>query len=243
MSIDQLIPDANQILRLEPGELAGYLIMDLKTQTKSFYLGNYVRALERIYPNFQPISDVREALMESFAWLVSEALIYPDFDQNSGWYKLSKRTEHFSTPASINEIASARERLPKAFLHPIIVQHAAPIFYSGKYDTAVFEAFKQIEIVVRTATKLPKSLVGDQLMRAAFRPANPDKNVSAGLLVDANAVESEQLALANLMAGAFGIFRNPAGHQNMEVNARESAELLIFASHLMGIVDKRVDSM
>jgi hypothetical protein len=80
-------------------------------------------------------------------------------------------------------------------------------------------------------------------VREAFKPANPQNNVKGGLLTDVLARDNEQQGMHQLMAGAMLIFRNPSGHQNLDINPKESAELLMFASHLMGIVDKRVAAL
>ena len=40
--------------------------------------------------------------------------------------------------------------LPKAQLHPLIAKKVWPTFVQGAYDTAVFQAFKEVEVSVRT---------------------------------------------------------------------------------------------
>jgi hypothetical protein len=45
------------------------------------------------------------------------------------------------------------------------------LYHRAKYDTAVFEAMKAVEVAVRDAGELPDSLLGVKLMRAAFAPS------------------------------------------------------------------------
>jgi Protein of unknown function (Hypoth_ymh) len=42
----------------------------------------------------------------------------------------------------------------------------------GEYDTAVFQAFREVEVAVRSAGKFPAEQFGKELMRKAFKPAD-----------------------------------------------------------------------
>lgn len=44
-----------------------------------------------------------------------------------------------------------RGLLPSAILQPVLLEKVRPMFLRGDYDLATFEAFKQVEISVRTA--------------------------------------------------------------------------------------------
>ena len=63
---------------------------------------------------------------------------------------------------------------------------------------------------------------------------------TGGPLVDATAPEAEQRAMRFLMVGSNGLFRNPRGHRDVEMDdPKEAAELLIVASHLLRMVETR----
>ena len=50
--------------------------------------------------------------------------------------------------------------------------------------------------------------------------------------------------MANLFAGAIGTYKNPQSHRNVPTDAETAAEVLMFASQLLRIVDslaKEVD--
>ena len=124
--------------------------------------------------------------------------------------------------------------LPRSLLHPRIDARVYPSFLRGAYDTAVFEALREVEIAVREAASFGPEKYGTGLMRDAFGPPN-------GPLVDKTAPPAEQEAIAHLFAGAIGLYKNPASHRAEIVsNPTEAAEIIMLASHLLRLVDGRV---
>jgi len=92
---------------------------------------------------------------------------------------------------------------------------------------------------VRRAGKFAAELVGKDLMREAFRPANPNKpTVNPGTLTDTALPIAEQEGMASLFAGAIALFKNPQSHRNVPTDAVDAAEVIVFASHLLRIVDR-----
>jgi hypothetical protein len=45
--------------------------------------------------------------------------------------------------------------------------------------------------------------------------------------------------MAALFSGAFGVYRNSTGHRHVGTGAEEAAEVIIFASLLLRIIDAR----
>lgn len=105
------------------------------------------------------------------------------------------------------------------------------LFLRGDYDTAVTQAFKEVEVAVRKAGGYADTDLGISLMRKAFGGKGP--------LTDLKQPPAEQQARAHLFAGAIGSYKNPNSHRNVDFTAEEAAEVIIFASHLLRIVDSR----
>lgn len=102
----------------------------------------------------------------------------------------------------------------------------------GEYDVAVLQAFKEIEIAVRTAGSFAATDLGVPMMRRAFA-------VPGGTLTDAKEVAAEQQALSDLFAGAIGYCKNPQSHRNVLLEPGEAVELVMLASYLLRVVDSR----
>ena len=127
--------------------------------------------------------------------------------------------------------------LPRDRLHGAFIDRLWATFLSGDYDTAVFQAFKEVEVAVRTACNLTDDDFGAPLMRRAF-----DKNT--GPLRDPEAVGPEREALAHLFAGAMGVFKNPDSHRNVALtDASEASDTIMLANLLLRILEKRAAAM
>jgi uncharacterized protein (TIGR02391 family) len=122
--------------------------------------------------------------------------------------------------------------LPQAHLHPRIIASVYPLYLRGDYDTAVFQALKEVEVAVRLVGSLTNAEFGTRLMRKAFDPQD-------GPLTDPQQDQSEKQALSDLFAGAIGYFKNPSSHRSVDISPIQAVETIILASQLLRIVDAR----
>lgn len=190
------------------------------------------------YPSRE--TEVSQALMEAWNWLEREGLLVRDADQSSSpWFFLSRRAQRVS---SREDFAAYRRAnlLPHGRLHPLVATRVYPAFLRGEYDTAVFQAFREVEIAVREAGHFPAELLGVELMRDAFRPVNrPERPVvQPGPLADTRLPVAEQEGMAHLFAGAIAVYKNPQSHRYVPTDAIDAAEVIMFASQLLRIVDR-----
>jgi uncharacterized protein (TIGR02391 family) len=217
-------------VKMPTEELAGHVIDALKKGSKAFHPHNVGLAVASQYANHPQKDEFIEAIMEAFGWMYSEGLSITDPDNGyNGWMRLSRRASQLKAPSDVTMLAQ-REILPKNFLHPVIAQEAGLIFHTGKYDAAVYEAFKQLEIAVKEATGINN--IGSALMMDAFKNGT-------GPLVDKNADPNEEEGLKFVFAGAMKIFRNSTGHRNVRMDAYQAASLIIHASYLYSLVEER----
>jgi uncharacterized protein (TIGR02391 family) len=247
-SIPSLVPNPDDLLALEVEELAGVLLTHLNShdsnvRTGAVQLGqvnqyNFFNNLRQHpdYPGRQP--EVSQALVEAWAWLESEGILIRDADQSGHSFFLSRRGIRLKSRPDFSAYRKA-SLLPKGQLHPLLAAKVYPAFLRGEYDTAVFQAFREVEVSVRAAGQFEAESVGQELMRDAFRPANPNKTGSAtGTLTDSALPIAEQEAMMFLFSGAIGLYKNPQSHRNVPTDAVDAVEVILFASHLLRMIDR-----
>ena len=173
--------------------------------------------------------EIKKVLMEGWVWLEREGLLAPKPGSEEGWFFVTRRGKSFKSHADYTAYRRT-DLLPRRMLHPNVAQASMPSFSRGVYDTAVFNAFKEVEIAVRKRGGYSENDIGTKLMRNAFHH-------TSGRLRDVKLQNPEREALSSLFAGAIGLYKNPHSHRNVSLGAEEAAEMVILASHLLKTVE------
>jgi uncharacterized protein (TIGR02391 family) len=236
-----MIPNAEDLLALEPEELAGVLLEHLNSlgdNSQSLQLYNFLLpAMSPALAYAQEYRDqINRALTEAWVWLEREGLIAPRPGDTARFMFITRRGKALANRQALEAYRHA-SMFPKNVVHPVIIQKVYPAFLRGEYDTAIFQAFREVEVAVREAGGYSQSDIGVPLMRAAF-------NVPQGPLTDKTAVPAEQQAVSDLFAGAIGLFKNPTSHRSQTgIQAAEAVERIMIASQLLRFVEERKASI
>ena len=231
--LKQYLPNTEAVLQLEPEELAGFLLERFAHEpgeepNDQLNRNNFSIELDQMYDNDQRVS---YAFMEAWTWLEREGM-FVEKPKSHGWYFVSRRGARLRERQDLAAYQSSNQ-LPKSSLHPVVAERVWSNFLRGEYDTAIFQAFKEVEVAVRAAGKFTAMDLGKVLMAKAFNAAN-------GPLTDSSLPESEQQAMQLLFMGAVGLFKNPSSHRHVQLSdPHEAAEIISFASLLMRIIDSR----
>jgi uncharacterized protein (TIGR02391 family) len=195
------------------------------------FANNYFSGLRESYGRTGQVDMAK--LGAGLQWALQNFLVAEHFaDINKGVYILTGEGRRFSA-ASLSSLR-LQHILPSFLLHAKIRSDALAIFQSGKFSAAVFQAFKTVEIHARERAGYTASSHGIHLFRNAFHAKD-------GPLRSLEAEPAEAEAFASFAAGAYGAFRNPQGHRDLELSAEEAAELMVVASHLMRAIDRNSD--
>lgn len=225
--------DRDTALSLTPEDLAQPLLRwMIKTQPTDFIPSNIANAIGTAVDR-----ELARAFMEAFAWLMSDGFfaIAPGY-MGGAPYFVTRRGRALAQGGDAIRVERAAA-LVKANLHPSIVDRVWSSFVRGEFDIAVFQAFREVEISVRRAGGFTDEEVGVPLVRLAF-------DSESGPLTDMRRELGERKAMGHLFAGAMGTFKNATSHRHMGItDAVEAAEMVMFASHLLRIVDSHAEAV
>ena len=121
--------------------------------------------------------------------------------------------------------------MPETYVHPLIVKKSFSLLNSGHFESAVLQAFKTIETRIREKINANPEDVGVKLIRKAFNPEN-------GPLTDYDLPKAEREAFCNYIAGAFGYYKNPCSHRDVEMDFISAFDRIVVASDLLKVIQK-----
>jgi uncharacterized protein (TIGR02391 family) len=209
MSFMDFFPPTPDIMQMEPDELGPFVpryMMVQHAMTNRFNFGQAV-------PNGQ----ISNRFMEAWAWLERQGFIARRAnDQFDNDFFVTRAGAALTTE---DDMESYRQ---------------ANIFPAGmdseieRSDTAVFRAFKEVEVRVRKKSGL-KNEYGRALIQKAFGETGP-------LMKDNR---DDRASARELFAGAIGFCKNPSSHHEIKFeDPREVVDMICFANQLFRIIDR-----
>lgn len=244
----RVLPDATTAAALPPEVAASYLLEVMNVQAdhhegsasqrspamalqpKAFHVGNVLREVLQHYGVdwYHPAGLV---FAEAWTWLEHQCFLLPQPTGDAGWFILSRRGRECRSPDMPLRLAAVR-MLRTENLHPAIAGLVVPSFAAAKYDVAVFEAFRALEVAVRRKAGFVDGKIGVKLMQDAFHPEH-------GPLAEPRQDSGERYSRQHLFAGAIGSFKNPSSHREVNyANPAEAAEAIGLASLLLRMLDR-----
>jgi uncharacterized protein (TIGR02391 family) len=244
-----IVKSQENILSMTQDELAYALLEDMQARLEGpfFDMANRHRVGTDLFTvgafyssggnNAQNVRDLANRIdklgREALALLERWGLAEPADDTNgrNGFMVLTDKGKT-TTERTDFERVRVRRLLREEMLHPRLQGQIYGYFAADDLGTAVFEAFKAVEIELRAAGGYDNKQHGKELTGRAFAVGGP--------LVKPSDDKSDREALAGLFVGALSRFRNPGAHTKRTFqDVLEAMEELMFASRLLRIVDER----
>lgn len=171
----------------------------------------------------------RDAIALLERWDLAEPA--DDMNGRNGYVVLTEKGKATTERTDFERIR-VRGLLREEMLHPKLQGQIYGYFTADDLGTAVFEAFKAVEIEVREVGGYDDKQYGKELMSRAFAPGGP--------LTKPSDDKSDRESLTGLFVGALNRFRNRGAHTRRTFeDVLEAMEELMFASRLLRIVDER----
>jgi len=232
---EQIYPPVETVLDMEPEELAPLVLKHLsesgqqKLNMHNFTLDSDPDFVKWAGDDRCRREEVLQRLVVAWKWLERELFIAPQ-PGNLNCVFITPRGREILESQDFDTYLKGH-LLPSEGLDPILVRKVKQTFIRGDYDTAIFQAFKEVEIRVRKKAELSNSDTGVSLMRKAFKP-------DGGKLTDPYMDKGEKVARMELFAGAIGTFKNPSSHRDVDLSdPKEAADIIHIANQLLRIIE------
>jgi uncharacterized protein (TIGR02391 family) len=153
------------------------------------------------YFNIQLTDSERQKLFEGIDELRSANLICQDYEQGPSFVVLTAKGEKLAAEGKDPDVYGVQ--LQEVVRNQELLSGCLDSFDVGKYDTAIFSAFRLVEEKLRTKAELDENHLGVNLVTEAL---HPEKGL---LFIPQCKVKSEKEGIYNLFKGAIAFFKNP----------------------------------
>lgn len=154
---------------------------------------------------------------------------YADDDSSEHEYHPTKVGFRVNKNEFVRKVVNKLTLSPNEYLHPLIKEKSLSLLNADKKESAINEAFKCIEVTIRQIASFGNDNHGMNLIRQAFHP-------KSGPLTDMSVPFAEREAISNYISGAFGLYRNPCTHREVDMSWEVAFERLVVASDILKLV-------
>jgi uncharacterized protein (TIGR02391 family) len=231
------LPTARDVVELTPDQLDSILLKCVAEITESndqlaakFVSADVLSSLYAVMENgYADVNAANQLIMESWGRLISSNLIVQAPGQAPRAMIATKRGCEVARDGRIEDIV-ARQLLRPEMLHPDLPRSVYTNFSAGDYETAVRDAFVNVEATIQAMAGLPANVFGERLIKQAFMP-------NSGPLADKTLPEKEQEQVLAFFIAALGTFKNPLSHRFVKkADPHAVMEELLIASRLMRFI-------
>ena len=171
-------------------------------------------------------------LSEAIQWLKNEGFIAERPTNSNGWIFVTRKGKTIKTKDDFKKLSYSK-LLPFNEIDERLKDKVISPFIQGDFATAVFAAFKEVEIRLREGANLDKTWYGVKLVDKAFDPKN-------GLLTDPELTDAEKARYHEMVRGSLGTFKNPLSHRDLNYDDPVIATgLILFANSLLQTIKTR----
>jgi hypothetical protein len=151
MSFLDEFPPIENAMEMEPEELAPFVLKFLSTKEKTGEMNRYNFTLGT-NPELAKyaggyLNEFCKRLTEAWIWLEKEMFLAPKPGARGDWVFITRKGKRVLESQDFNTYQKSY-LLPSENLDPLLVRKVKPAFIRGDYDTAVFQAFKEVEVRV-----------------------------------------------------------------------------------------------
>ena len=139
-------PSQEQILSMEPEDLGTHMLRYMRGPRAETHRFNF---MQMVIPG-----QIAERFMEAWGWLEREGFVAHRPNDMHGMSFFVTRAGHRVAEAANFDAWKSESMFPNG-LDPIIMSTVRPLFVRGDYETAVFRAFKEVEVRVRQKGSRP----------------------------------------------------------------------------------------
>lgn len=257
MYFEKVFPEPDVLIELEPEEAGEFLLLYLnylldtstgkqnrfnrsntispQTPALLHYASGFVQPHQYDGNTYSKAEKISEVLSEAWSWLEREGFLAPSADVSGSGSKLdfvTRRGRKIKLKDDFKQFTHLN-LLPRNVLDPILSKKVWSSYIRGEFETAIFSAFKEVEIRMRKAAGASNKDITVNLARKAFNP-------ETGVLTDKEAESGEKQACMELFSGVIGFYKSPSSHRDVDYEDPITAvSLILLANNLLKIIDQR----